>query len=57
MQIKPFPFTKKIDKLNNESGQIQNIIEEKTQSYLAIEAQKRQAAMKEHEEIIKQQQQ
>ena len=50
-------YQKKIDKLNNESGQIQDIIKEKTQSSLAIEAQIRQAAIKQHEEIIKQQQQ
>ena len=50
-------YQKKIDKLNNESGQIQIIIKEKTQSSFAIKAQIRQAAIKQNEELVKQQQQ
>ncbi|EDO15275.1 hypothetical protein Kpol_455p6 [Vanderwaltozyma polyspora DSM 70294] len=49
-------YTKKIEKLNGESGQIQAIIKEKTQSSLAIETQIRQMAVKQHEEMAKKQQ-
>ncbi|CCD27209.1 Gim5p NDAI_0K00200 [Naumovozyma dairenensis CBS 421] len=50
-------YQKKIDKLNSESGQIQTIIKEKTQSSLAIEQQLRLAAIRRHEEMAKQQKQ
>ena len=42
-------YKKKIEKLDRESVQIQNIIKEKTQSSMAIESQIRQAAIREHE--------
>ncbi|AAS51567.2 ADL352Cp [Eremothecium gossypii ATCC 10895] len=50
-------YQKKVNKLNKEAVQIQDIIKEKTQSSLAIEAQMRKAAIKQHEEIAKQKQQ
>ncbi|SMN22012.1 similar to Saccharomyces cerevisiae YML094W GIM5 Subunit of the heterohexameric cochaperone prefoldin complex which binds specifically to cytosolic chaperonin and transfers target proteins to it [Maudiozyma saulgeensis] len=42
-------YEKKIEKLNNESTQIQNIIKDKSQSSLAIESQIRQLAVQQHE--------
>lgn len=42
-------YQKKIEKLNKESVQIQNIIKDKSQSSTAIESQIRQAAIKQHE--------
>lgn len=42
-------YEKKIEKLDRESVQIQNIIKDKTQSSMAIESQIRQAAIKQHE--------
>ena len=42
-------YEKKIEKLNSESTQIQNIIKDKSQSSLAIESQIRQLAVKQHE--------
>lgn len=42
-------YEKKIEKLNNESTQIQNIIKDKSQSSLAIESQIRQLAVRQHE--------
>ncbi|CAI4676902.1 CDA_G0039530.mRNA.1.CDS.1 [Saccharomyces cerevisiae] len=50
-------YQKKVDKLNKESVQIQDIIKEKTQYSLSIEAQIRQAAIRQHEAMSKQQQQ
>lgn len=50
-------YQKKVDKLNKESVQIQDIIKEKTQYSLTIEAQIRQAAIRQHEAMSKQQQQ
>ncbi|CCF60821.1 hypothetical protein KAFR_0L02100 [Kazachstania africana CBS 2517] len=41
-------YQKKVDKLNQESIQIQNIIKEKSQSSMAIENQIRQTAIKLH---------
>lgn len=49
-------YQKKIDKLNKESVQIQDIIKEKSQSSLAIENQLRIAAIKRHEEMSSKQQ-
>ncbi|CAI4047578.1 Gim5p SKDI_13G0460 [Saccharomyces kudriavzevii IFO 1802] len=50
-------YQKKVDKLNKESVQIQDIIKEKTQYSMSIELQIRQAAIKQHEAMSKQQQQ
>ncbi|QEU60743.1 Gim5 [Kluyveromyces lactis] len=44
-------YQKKVDKLNKESLQIQEIIKEKNQSSLAIENQLRIAAIKQHEQM------
>ena len=49
-------YEHKIQKLNKESIQIQNIIKEKTTASLAIEAHIRQAAMNQQQELLKQQQ-
>lgn len=46
-------YQKKIDKLNSESVQIQNIIKEKSQASLMLENQIRQAAVRRHEEMSK----
>lgn len=46
-------YQKKIDKLNSESVQIQNIIKEKSQTSLLLENQIRQAAIRRHEEMSK----
>lgn len=48
-------YQKKIDKLNKESLQIQDIIKEKSQSSMAIENQLRIAAIKQHELMAAQQ--
>lgn len=48
-------YQKKIDKLNKESGQIQTIIKDKTQSSLAIEQQLRLAAIRQHEQSANEQ--
>lgn len=50
-------YEHKIQKLNKESVQIQNIIKEKTTASLAIEAHIRQLTMSQHEEQLKQQSQ
>ncbi|AET41441.1 Gim5p Ecym_8153 [Eremothecium cymbalariae DBVPG len=49
-------YQNKVDKLNKESKQIEDIIKEKTQSSLAIENQIRKAAIRRHEEMAKQKQ-
>lgn len=49
-------YQKKITKLNKEAIQIQDIIKEKNQVSLAIENQMREAAIKNHEGLVKQQQ-
>ncbi|KAL3229949.1 Prefoldin subunit 5 [Nakaseomyces bracarensis] len=46
-------YQKKIDKLNSESVQIQNIIKDKSQTSLLLENQIRQAAIRQHEEMSK----
>lgn len=50
-------YEQKIQKLNKESVQIQNIIKEKTTASLAIEAHIRQIAASQHEERVRQQSQ
>lgn len=44
-------YQKKVEKLNKESIQIQDIIKEKNQSSIAIENQLRVAAIKQHEQM------
>lgn len=50
-------YEKKITKLNKEAVQIQNIIKEKTQSSMAVEAQIRKIAVDRSEGLIKDQEQ